>query len=76
MLNLVGAQTREFLHVLHPATIDIHLGIATSQHLYTAVALSLQLRNFRECIAHSSRLLQYRTGDGGAHDIAFYTCFG
>ena len=45
MLNLIGAQARELLHVLHPSAVDIHLGSTTAQHFYTSVALSLQLRN-------------------------------
>ena len=42
VLYLVGAQTRELAHVLHPSAVDIHLGIATSQHLDGSVALCLQ----------------------------------
>ena len=45
VLNLVGAQTRELLHVLHLSAIDVNLGIATPQHLHTTVALSLKRRN-------------------------------
>ena len=48
MLDLIGAQTREFLHVLHLAAVDIHFGIATAQHFHAAVALSLQRRNLRQ----------------------------
>ena len=72
MLNLVGAQTREFLHVLHPSAIDVNLGIASTQHLHATVALSLKRRNLRECIAHRSGLLQYRSSYGGAHGVALH----
>ena len=45
VLNLVGAQTRELLHVLHPAAINIYLGIATPQHLDATIAFSIERRN-------------------------------
>ena len=76
VLNLIGTQTREFLHILHPSAVDIHLGIATTQHLHATFTLSLQRRNLRQGIAHGSGLLQYRTSDPCSHSIAFYTCFG
>ena len=72
MLNLIRAQTREFLHVLHPPTVDIHFGIATAQHLHATVALSFERWNLRQGIAHRSGLLQYRTCDGGAHGVALH----
>ena len=56
VLNLVRAQTREFLHILHLAAVDIHFGIATAQHLHATVALSLQRRDPRQGIAHGSGL--------------------
>ena len=57
MLDLVGAQTREFLHVQHLAPIDVNLGIATPQHLHTAVVFCLQRRNLRQGVTHGSCFL-------------------
>ena len=41
ILNLVGTKSREFLHILHPSPVDIHLGIAAPNHLHGSVALCL-----------------------------------
>ena len=46
VLYLVGAEAREFVQVLYPPSVDIHLGFATSQNFYTATALSFERRNF------------------------------
>ena len=75
MLNLVGTQSGEFAVVLHPPTIDIHLGIAATQHLYGTVALCLQRRNLRQGIIHRSGLLQDGACNGGAHGVALHECF-
>ena len=72
VLDLIGAQAREFLHVLHPTPVDIHLSITASQHLHTTVALSFERRNLRECIVYGSGFLQYRTSDGGAHGVTLH----
>ena len=75
MLYLVGTQPGEFAVVLHPPTIDIHLGIAATQHLYAAIALCLQRRNLRQGIVHRSSLLQDGACNGGAHGVALHECF-
>ena len=41
MLNLVTAQARQLAHILHLAAVDIHLGLAASQHRHGAIALGL-----------------------------------
>ena len=76
ILNLVGAKPREFLHVLHAAPVDVHLGLAAPCHLYGSVALCLQRRNFRERIAHRSRLLQNGSCHSSPHRVALDSCLG
>ena len=70
VLNLVRAQAREFLHILHPSAVDIHLGIAAPQHLHGAVSLSLERGNLRQGIAYRSSFLQYRAGNCCTHGVA------
>ena len=74
MLDLIGAQTGEFLHVLYPSPVDIHFGFTTAQNLHATVALSFERRNLRQGITHGSGLLQYCTSDGGTHGVALHTC--
>ena len=75
VLYLVGAQTREFLHVLHPAAVDIYLGITAPQHLHATVALRFERGNLRQGIAYRSGFLQYRTSHRGPHGVALYSGF-
>ena len=76
VLNLVGAKAREFLLVMHPPAVDVHLGIAAAQHLDGTVALSLERGNLRQGIAHRSGFLENRSGHGGAHGIALGVSLG
>ena len=70
VLNLVGAKPGEFLLIMHPPAVNVHLGIATAQHLDGTVALSLERGNLRQGVAHRSCFLQDRSGHSGAHGIA------
>ena len=69
VLNLVGAKPGEFLLIMHPPTVDVHLGIATAQHLDGTVALSLERGNLRKGVAHRSCFLENRSGHCCAHGI-------
>ena len=70
VLNLVGAKPGEFLLIMHPPAVNVHLGIATAQHLDGTVALSLERGNLRKGVAHRSCFLENRSGNSGPHGIA------
>ena len=75
MQHLIGTQTRQFGDILYLTAIDIHLGIATSQHLYTTIALSLERRNLSQSIAYGSSLLKDGSCHSSTHGIALNMSF-
>ena len=71
MLYLAGVYASKFLEVLHPSSVDIHLGIATPQHLHgTTVLFGFQRGHLVQHVRGVSGFLQDGSCDGGTHGIA------